>query len=144
VTIMGRDQEKLDQAVSLLSSEDGFVGKVSGVVGDLKKPETMQAVVEEACQEMEGKLDCLVCCGGNGYSEYLGLDIDDLESYRMMQNVAVLSPMILAEAAFAYLSRSSNQNGGTIVMVGSVSGMITNVVVCVFFLLIFTSLCLSK
>jgi NAD(P)-dependent dehydrogenase (short-subunit alcohol dehydrogenase family) len=129
VTIMGRDKEKLNQAMSLLSSQDGVFGKISGVVGDLKKPETMKAVVEEACQKMDGKMDCLVCCGGNGYSEYLGLDINDLESYRMMQNVAILSPMVLAEAAFPYLSRSGNPNGGTIVMVGSVSGKCTLAIV---------------
>jgi NAD(P)-dependent dehydrogenase (short-subunit alcohol dehydrogenase family) len=139
VTIMGRDQEKLDQAVSLLSSEDGVVGKVSGVVGDLKKPESMKAVVTEACQKMDGKMDCLVCCGGNGYSEYLGLDIDDLESYRMMQNVAVLSPMVLAETAFPFLSRSNNPNGGTIVMVGSVSGMFALNIVYTFLRFLFYS-----
>lgn len=121
VTIMGRDQDKLNEALSLLSNK-GLTGKVSGVLGDLKHPETMKAVVEEACRQMDEKLDCLLCCGGNGYSEYLGLDANDLESYRLMQNVAVLSPMMLAEAAFPQLSQSSNHMGGTIVFVGSVSG----------------------
>lgn len=122
VCIMGRSQDKVNEAVSMLSATKGLNGNVSGVVGDLKQPETMKAVVEEACQEMGGKLDCLVCCGGNGYSEYLGLDVDDLESYRLMQNVSVLSPMVLAEAAFPFLTKSRNPSGGTIVMVGSVSG----------------------
>ncbi|KAG7359753.1 short-chain dehydrogenase/reductase family protein [Nitzschia inconspicua] len=120
VSIMGRNQEKLDKAVLLLSTIGG-TGKVSGVLGDLKKPESMKKVVEEACEQMGGKLDCLICCGGNGYSEYLGLDVSDLESYRLMQNVAILSPMVLAEAAFPHLHESKNPGGGTIVMVGSVS-----------------------
>jgi len=38
-----------------------------------------------------------------------------------MQDVAVLSPMFLAEAAFPYLKTSANQHGGTVVVVGSVS-----------------------
>jgi NAD(P)-dependent dehydrogenase (short-subunit alcohol dehydrogenase family) len=80
----------------------------------------MKNVVEEAATKMGG-IDILVCCGGNGYSEYLGLDVANLESYRMMQNVAVLSPMVLAEAASPYISKSKNAGGGTIVMVGSVS-----------------------
>jgi NAD(P)-dependent dehydrogenase (short-subunit alcohol dehydrogenase family) len=121
ITIVGRDPEKLEKAVSLLNAE-GFMGNVSGVVADLKKPETMGAVVEEATRQMDDRLDCMICCGGNGYSEYLGLDVNDLESYHIMQNVAVLSPLFLAEAAFPFLSKSTNQGGGTIVLVGSVSG----------------------
>jgi hypothetical protein len=39
-----------------------------------------------------------------------------------MQDVAVLSPMFLAEAAFPYLSKSKNAHGGSVVVVGSVSG----------------------
>jgi len=123
ITIMGRNQTKLDESVLILSEgiKDGnFCQKASGVLGDLKKPETMAAVVEEAHEKMEG-LDIIVCCGGNGYSEYLGLDVKDPNSYRMMQNVAVLSPMFLAEAAFPYLSKSKNMHGGTVVIVGSVS-----------------------
>ena len=131
VTIVGRDQTKLDESILILSrkiNDDGDDGddddnkrNVSGVLGDLKKPETMAEVVENAREQMGG-IDILVCSGGNGYSEYLGLDVKDPESYRMMQNVAVLSPMFLAEAAFPYLSKSTNAHGGTVVIVGSVSG----------------------
>jgi NAD(P)-dependent dehydrogenase (short-subunit alcohol dehydrogenase family) len=120
VTIMGRNREKLDQAVSLLSKAAGEA-KVTGVLGDLKHPETMAGVVEEATAEMGG-IDILVVSGGNGYSEYLGLDPNDMESYRLMQNVGVLSPMFLAEAAFPHLTKSKNEKGGTVVMIGSVSG----------------------
>jgi NAD(P)-dependent dehydrogenase (short-subunit alcohol dehydrogenase family) len=104
----------------MLSKEGS--GKVRGVLGDLKKPESMANVIKEACQLMDGRLDCLVCCGGNGYSEYLGLDVNDLTSYHMMHDVAVLSPMFLVEAAFPFLSKSNFPSGGTVVMVGSVSG----------------------
>jgi NAD(P)-dependent dehydrogenase (short-subunit alcohol dehydrogenase family) len=122
VTIMGRSKEKLDSAVSLLSKDSGSA-KVSGVLGDLKHPETMAIVVEEAIACMGGGgLDILVVSGGNGYSEYLGLDPNDPESYRLMQNVGVLSPLFLAEAAFPHLKNSKNENGGTVVMIGSVSG----------------------
>ncbi|OEU15448.1 NAD(P)-binding protein [Fragilariopsis cylindrus CCMP1102] len=100
--------------------QEGVNGKVFGVLGDLKKPETMAEVVDKANTAMGG-IDILVCSGGNGYSEYLGLDVKDPESYRMMQDVAVLSPMFLAEAAFPFLSKSTNKNGGTVVVVGSVS-----------------------
>ncbi|KAL3932661.1 MAG: hypothetical protein SGARI_003903 [Bacillariaceae sp.] len=121
VTIMGRDKEKVDEAVASLSL---LPGTVSGIVGDLKQPETMQAIADEACSKMGGRIDVLVCCGANGYSEYLGLDVHDPESYRMMQDVAVLSPMFLAEACFPHLSKSTNQSGGTIVFVGSVSATV--------------------
>jgi len=159
VTIMGRDQSKLDDAVELLqrqvdetlggsgsSNTDGHntndnnnnnndtnndnnstttKPRVSGVLGDLKRPETMTAVALDAIEKrMGGRLDVLVCCGGNGYSEYLGLSADDLDSYRIMQDVAVLSPMVLARAAVPYLSKSQNRHGGTVVMVGSVSATV--------------------
>mmetsp|Transcript_49659 Transcript_49659/g.56176 ORF Transcript_49659/g.56176 Transcript_49659/m.56176 type:complete len:290 (-) Transcript_49659:41-910(-) len=123
VTIMGRDEAKLEEACTILSRkilDEGITGKVSGVLGDLKKPEMMASVVETSNSKMEG-IDILVCSGANGYTEYLGLDVKDPESYRVMQNVAVLSPMFLAEAAFPYLSKSKNKNGGTVVNVGSVS-----------------------
>ncbi len=126
VTIMGRCQNKIDESLLILSSEiekqdDSSCKKVSGVFGDLKNPESMAEVIENVYDQMGG-IDILVCCGGNGYSEYLGLDVNDPESYRMMQNVAVLSPMFLAEAAFPHLSKSKNTYGGSIVVVGSVSG----------------------
>ena len=122
VAVMGRDQAKLDHAVSLLNKVSA-TAKVSGVLGDLRQPETMAKAVEDAATQMGGSgIDILVVSGGNGYSEYLGLDPNDLESYRLMQNVGVLSPMFLAEAAFPYLSNSSNEKGGTVVMIGSVSG----------------------
>ncbi|KAL3916490.1 MAG: hypothetical protein SGILL_005153 [Bacillariaceae sp.] len=119
VTLMGRDQVKVDAAVALLQQS---VGTVSGVVGDLKQPETMKQVAEEAAKKMGGRIGMLVCCGGNGYSEYLGLDVNDPQSYHMMQDVAVLSPMFLAEACFPYLSQSPH--GGTVVFVGSVSATV--------------------
>lgn len=40
------------------------------MVGDLRKPETMKAVVEAAVAHMSG-LDVLVISGGNGGWEYL-------------------------------------------------------------------------
>lgn len=122
VTVMGRDQAKLDHAVSLLTKVSTNA-KVSGVLGDLRQPETMAKVIADAAAQMGGSgIDILAVSGGNGYSEYLGLDPADLASYRLMHNVGVLSPMVLAEAAFPYLSNSSNEKGGTVVMIGSVSG----------------------
>lgn len=128
MTIVGRDQSKLDESIRILTDDLHLGGgddndktkTVGGVLGDLKHPETMAAVAKQAGDKMGG-IDILVCCGGNGYSEYLGLDVTDPESYRTMQNVAVLSPMFLAEACFPYLSKSTNKHGGTVVMVGSVS-----------------------
>ncbi len=126
VSIMGRCQKKIDASLLTLSREidkldDSSCKKVYGVLGDLKNPESMAGVIETVYDQMGG-IDILVCCGGNGYSEYLGLDVKDPESYRLMQNVAVLSPMFLAEAAFPHLSKSKNPYGGCIVIVGSVSG----------------------
>lgn len=120
VTIMGRDKVKVDATVASL--KDMSKGQVSGVVGDLKKPETMAAVVQEAVGIMGG-LDILVISGGNGYSEYLGLDPQDPASYRMMHDVGVLSPLFLTEAAVPELAKSS-AGPGTVVMVSSVAPLV--------------------
>lgn len=141
VTIVGRCESKLQQAVELLKCtqpiqdndnkqqesdqhQHHYSCACHGIVGDLKHPEEFSTndFLESAVSKMEGGLDVLVCCGGNGYSEYLGLDVDDLQSYRTMQDVLVLSPLFLAKQAIPYLSKSNMPHGGTIVMVGSVSG----------------------
>jgi hypothetical protein len=41
----------------------------------------MASVVGKSYDQMGG-IDILVCCGGNGYSEYLGLDVNDANSVR--------------------------------------------------------------
>ena len=129
IVILGRNETKLKQACAdlqdtvntdVMKIKSGTVKKVLGIMGDLKQPETMAAVVDQAAAMMDG-IDILVCSGGNGYSEYLGLDITHMASYQLMQNVAVLSPMFLAEAAVPYLSQSPQKSGGTVVNVGSVS-----------------------
>jgi len=102
VTITGRDSSKLDAACSSL----GGAEKVFGIVSDLTQPETMTATVEEAAKMMGGGIDILVISGGNGGSEWLGLDAKDPESYRLLQNVAVLSPMFLTHAAVAQKGES--------------------------------------
>jgi NAD(P)-dependent dehydrogenase (short-subunit alcohol dehydrogenase family) len=120
VCIMGRDKGKVDAAVDSLKSASK--GSVSGVVGDLKKPETMAAVIEEAVGLMGG-LDILVISGGNGYSEYLGLGPANLDSYRMMHDVGVLSPLFLTEAAISELAKSTT-TPGTVVMVSSMAPLV--------------------
>ena len=129
IVILGRNETKLHKACAdlqdtvnagVVTTQSGTCKTVQGIVGDLKQPETMAAVVDQAAAMMDG-IDILVCSGGNGYSEYLGLDITHMASYQLMQNVAVLSPMFLAEAAVPYLSQSPQKSGGTVVNVGSVS-----------------------
>jgi NAD(P)-dependent dehydrogenase (short-subunit alcohol dehydrogenase family) len=122
VTIMGRDEDNVSAAVTSLTN--GGIDNpqaVSGVVGDLKKPETMASVIEEVVGKMGG-LDVLVISGGNGGSEYLGLDALDPASYRMMHDVSVLSPLFLTEAAVPELVKSTaSSNGATVVMVSSMA-----------------------
>jgi len=125
VCIMARDKDKVDAAIVSLG-ESGLEDfqSLHGVVGDLKKPETMAAVVVEAVEKMGG-LDILVVSGGNGYSEYLGLDANDLASYQMMHNVGVMSPLFLAESAIPALTKSTNSpGGGAVVMVSSMAPMV--------------------
>jgi NAD(P)-dependent dehydrogenase (short-subunit alcohol dehydrogenase family) len=122
---MGRDQKKVDSAVDSLKSSSTSKGgsvSVSGVVGDLKKPETMAAVIKQAVDIMGG-LDILVISGGNGYSEYLGLGPDDASAYRMMHDVGVLSPLFLTEAAIPELTKSTT-TPGTVVMVSSMAPLV--------------------
>ena len=68
---------------------------------ELKEPERMPHVVEEAARLMGGGVDILIVSGGNGGSEYLGLSATDPESYRLMHTMSVISPMILTHAAIA-------------------------------------------
>mmetsp|Transcript_16601 Transcript_16601/g.27512 ORF Transcript_16601/g.27512 Transcript_16601/m.27512 type:complete len:276 (-) Transcript_16601:154-981(-) len=116
VIVVGRDAEKVDKAVTSLGS------KAIGMTGNLREPETMTSLVTEAVEKMGGKLDILVISGGNGGSEYLGLSSDELESYRIMQDVAVHSPMMLTKAAFPYLSKADH--GGSVVMVSSMAPLV--------------------
>ena len=125
VCIMARNKDAVNTAISKLG-EGGLEGSQSihGVVGDLKKPETMTAVVVEAVEKMGG-LDILVISGGNGGSEYLGLDANDLASYQMMHNVGVMSPLFLAESAIPALTKSTNSpGGGAVVMVSSMAPLV--------------------
>jgi 3-oxoacyl-[acyl-carrier protein] reductase len=121
VTITGRDNDKVNAAVTqLLSSTLNPKQTVTGVIGDLLKPETMANVVTESITNM-GSLDILVVSGGNGGSEYLGLDVNDPLSYHLMYDMAVLSPLFLVEAAVPELQKSSLDGGGSVVMVTSMA-----------------------
>lgn len=121
VCIMARDKDAVNEAITSLGQDLEGSQSLHGVVGDLKKPETMAEVVVQAVEKMGG-LDILVVSGGNGYSEYLGLDPDDLASYQMMHNVGVMSPLFLAESAMPALQKSTNSpGGGAVVMVSSMA-----------------------
>jgi 7-alpha-hydroxysteroid dehydrogenase len=119
LTVMGRDRASVDAAVENLSKV-AEQSTIFGVVGDLKKPETMKEVITGAVEKMGG-LTILVVSGGNGKSEYLGLDAADPASYRMMNDVGVLSPLFLTEAAAPELAKSSARGGGTVVMISSMA-----------------------
>lgn len=107
VTVSGR--KNVEEAAKALNCH--------GVISDLYKPDTMKAVVDAAVEKMGG-LDILVIAGCNGGSEYLGMDIEDVESYRKMQDVAVHSPMKLTRAAFPFLKQNDT---GSVVMVSSMA-----------------------
>jgi NAD(P)-dependent dehydrogenase (short-subunit alcohol dehydrogenase family) len=111
VTVSGRT--KVEDAAASLPNCD----RHHGIVSDLYKPETMKDLVEAAVAKMGG-LDILVISGCNGGSEYLGLDVNDVTSYRKLQDVAVHSPLMLAKAAFPHLKQSG---AGTVVMVTSMA-----------------------
>lgn len=125
VCIMARDKDAVNAAISSLR-EAGLEDYQSlhDVVGDLKQPETMAGVIVQAVEKMGG-LDILVVSGGNGKSEYLGLDANDLASYQMMHNVGVMSPLFLTEAAIPALSTSTNSpGGGAVVHVSSMAPLV--------------------
>lgn len=124
VCIMARDQDTINTAISSLGEGMEGFQSLHGVVGDLKQPETMAGVIAEAVEKMGG-LDILVISGGNGTSEYLGLDANDLASYQMMHNVGVMSPLFLAESAIPALTKSTNSpGGGAVVMVSSMAPLV--------------------
>lgn len=112
--IAGRDQGNVNAAVKQLSAS-GSAAAISGVVGDMKDPSNMKKLVEDAIKALGGGIDVLVVSGGNGGSEYLGLDLEDPAAYHMMYNVGVLSPHMLIEATIA------QGNCKTIVVVSSLA-----------------------
>jgi NAD(P)-dependent dehydrogenase (short-subunit alcohol dehydrogenase family) len=123
VTVSGRS--KVEEAAASLApavSGSSISCTCYGIVSDLYKPETMKDLVEAAVAKMGG-LDILIVCGANGGSEYLGLDVNDVNSYRTMQDVAVHSPMMLARAAFSHL-KAAVGGGGSIVMVSSMAPLV--------------------
>lgn len=111
VVVVGRDLTRMASPVP-----EGMLG----LEGNLKKPETMAALVAAAVEKLGGGLDVLIISGGNGYSEYLGLDPTDAASYHLMYDMAVLSPMFLVAAAAPFLSQAPG-GGGSVVMVSSVA-----------------------
>ncbi|EWM25112.1 short chain dehydrogenase [Nannochloropsis gaditana] len=110
VVVVGRNVAKLGNSP---------LPGLSCLEGNLKNPETMGALLIDAIKLLDGRLDVLIISGGNGYSEYLGLDPTDAASYRLMYDVAVLSPLLLTTAAAPYLSQS--EGGGSVVMVSSLA-----------------------
>eukprot|EP00562_Extubocellulus_spinifer_P014516 CAMPEP_0178571188 /NCGR_PEP_ID=MMETSP0697-20121206/17492_1 /TAXON_ID=265572 /ORGANISM="Extubocellulus spinifer, Strain CCMP396" /LENGTH=320 /DNA_ID=CAMNT_0020205705 /DNA_START=52 /DNA_END=1014 /DNA_ORIENTATION=+ len=97
---------------------------VEGIVGDLKKPETMASLLDHAVSLLGGTLDVLIISVGNGKSEYLGLDPKNAEDYKMSYDVAVLSPQFLIDAAAPYLMKSTQKGGGSVVVVGTMAPMV--------------------
>ena len=121
ICILARGKDEINTAIASLGPDlEGFQS-IHGVVGDLKQPETMASVIAQAVEKMGG-LDILVVGGGNGTSEYLGLDAGDLASYQMMHNVGVMSPLFLTESAIPELQKS--QAGGAVVMVSSMAPLV--------------------
>jgi NAD(P)-dependent dehydrogenase (short-subunit alcohol dehydrogenase family) len=97
VTLSGRDDTKLDDAVKKLQ-ETVPDRKVYGVVADLKDPNHMSIAVQQTVACMGG-LDLVVISGANGGSEYLGLSPTDPESYHILYTISVISPMLLTHSA---------------------------------------------
>ena len=115
VTITGRDPARLEAAIASLTAAHS--GKqIFGIASDLTQPETMEAVVNEAAIKMGGSIDIMVISGGNGGSEWLGLDSKDPASYRLIQSMAVISPMLLTHAAVA---KKGPESSLSVVMISS-------------------------
>ena len=83
VCIVGRDADKVASASRSLSAhayiggsgDDASTKEVSGVVGDLKQPDTMAGIFQQVLSTTGwDRLDVLIISVGNGKSEYLGLD----------------------------------------------------------------------
>ena len=140
VCIVGRDADKVEAASRSLSAH-AYIGgggggegcsttkeeqDVSGVVGDLKQPDTMAAVFQQVMSTKStwDRLDVLIISVGNGKSEYLGLDPQKADDYRMSYDVAVLSPQFLVDAAAPYLAKSTQRGGGSVVVVGSMAPLV--------------------
>ena len=136
VCIVGRNADKVESASRSLSAHAYIGGEgsaatkeeqdVTGVVGDLKEPDTMAAVFRQAMSTKPtwDRLDVLIVSVGNGKSEYLGLDPQKAADYRMSYDVAVLSPQFLIDAAAPYLAQSTQRGGGSVVVVGSMAPLV--------------------
>jgi NAD(P)-dependent dehydrogenase (short-subunit alcohol dehydrogenase family) len=118
VTIAGRDSGKVQAAVVQLQAahtttnntttktgknqqqQAAAAATVHGVVADLSEPDQMVGLAQQAAAAMgENRIDILIVSGCNGGSEYLGLSSTDMDAYRLMHTISVLSPMLLTHAA---------------------------------------------
>lgn len=92
---------------------------VTGIVGDLWKPEAMPVLLRRVVERrLNDGLDILIISAGNGV-EYTNLDPNEMQSYKYSMDIAVLSPQFLINAAAPYLSNSNRPDGGAVVVVGS-------------------------
>jgi NAD(P)-dependent dehydrogenase (short-subunit alcohol dehydrogenase family) len=101
VIVSARDAPKVAAAVTLLQElADKSSVRIAGAVGDLSQPSTMKDLIKNAAGDDKNSIDLLVVSGGNGGSEYLGIDAtSDMAGYHLLYDVAVVSPMVLATTA---------------------------------------------
>jgi NADP-dependent 3-hydroxy acid dehydrogenase YdfG len=113
VTITGRNQDRLDQAVERL----GAPKELAAFAGDAADWDAVNDAVTKTVETF-GQLDAVVA--NAGYATHDGLAAGDPAGWRDMVLTNVLGPALLIRAALPHVKTT----GGRIVLVGSVAGLI--------------------
>ena len=120
VTICGRTEETLQQAVDRLAEVSGCGGKASYVVADVTDEDAVVAAVAHA-QGFAGRLDTVVANAGGG--GMLGpLHTQDVAEFTRVLHLNVLGTLLLAKHSLPHLVVSK----GSFVGVSSIAGHLTH------------------
>jgi len=122
VVINGRTPDRLEAALSELSTTDGYhtqrVPGVSGVVADISRSEEAEALVAQVIERL-GRIDIVVNSAGIDGAGVNALELTNEEWQRVL-DANLTGPFLVARAA----ARNMAENGGgVIVNVASLNGL---------------------
>ena len=119
VTLMGRNEERLQAAVAQLEAAAPTGATVSSIAGDVSVEADVQAAVEKAVEVGGGRLDIAVASAGTG--TVAPIVAQGLEEFRGVFDTNVTGTFLTIKHAAKAMVRSGN--GGSIVAISSLAGV---------------------
>jgi NAD(P)-dependent dehydrogenase (short-subunit alcohol dehydrogenase family) len=121
VTICGRTEKRLVEAVTAIEGRVGHGGSVQYVVADVTDEDSVRAAVEVAARPTGGLYGCVANAGGGGGMAPTHL-LDTQEFLRVL-HLNVLGTMLCAKHTIPYLVASGR---GSFVGMSSIAGEVTH------------------